>query len=102
MATLHIEHGITDFSAWKANFDRFAVKRSEAGVKPFFMGVRHLSQIRQTHSQENRIFPECLRCRAAPMSLTCTEEEYPGYKRRMFECLICGDTMTQWAGVPSD
>src|SRR5262249_50170424 len=32
VATLHIEHGITDFSTWKANFDRFAVKRSEAGV----------------------------------------------------------------------
>ena len=32
MATLHIEHGITNFSAWKAAFDRFAAKRSEAGV----------------------------------------------------------------------
>jgi hypothetical protein len=32
VATLHIEHGITDFSAWKTNFDRFAAKRSEAGV----------------------------------------------------------------------
>jgi hypothetical protein len=34
------------------------------------------------------------------MSLTCTEEEYPGYQRRMFECLVCGETMTQWAGDP--
>ena len=32
MATLHIEHGISDFSTWKAAFDRFAAKRSEAGV----------------------------------------------------------------------
>jgi len=31
------------------------------------------------------------------MSLTCVKEEYPGYKRRMFECPVCGDTMTQWA-----
>ena len=32
MATLHIEHGITDFPTWKAAFDRFAAKRDEAGV----------------------------------------------------------------------
>jgi hypothetical protein len=32
MATLHIEHGITDFPTWKAAFDRFAAKRAEAGV----------------------------------------------------------------------
>ncbi|MBF9034158.1 hypothetical protein HKCCE2091_07890 [Rhodobacterales bacterium HKCCE2091] len=32
MATLHIEHGITDFGTWKAAFDRFAPKRAEAGV----------------------------------------------------------------------
>ena len=32
MATLHIEHPITDFPTWKAAFDRFAGKRSEAGV----------------------------------------------------------------------
>jgi predicted RNA-binding Zn-ribbon protein involved in translation (DUF1610 family) len=41
--------------------------------------------------------PLCLSCRAARMSLTCVREEYPGYKRRMFECPFCGDTMTQWA-----
>jgi len=40
--------------------------------------------------------PLCLSCRAARMSLTCVREEYPGYKRRMFECPFCGDT-TQWA-----
>ena len=32
MATLHIEHGITDFTSWKAAFDRFADRRREAGV----------------------------------------------------------------------
>ena len=32
MATLHIEHGITDFDSWKAAFDRFADVRREAGV----------------------------------------------------------------------
>jgi hypothetical protein len=32
MATLHIEHGITDFASWKAAFDRFADRRAEAGV----------------------------------------------------------------------
>ena len=32
MATLHIEHGITNFATWKAAFDRFAGKRAEAGV----------------------------------------------------------------------
>jgi hypothetical protein len=51
----------------------------------------------QTHPQDNRIHPLCL-CRA-PMSLTRSEELYPGYQRRTFECPVCGDTMTQWAGV---
>ena len=32
VATLHIEHEITNFSTWKAAFDRFAAERSEAGV----------------------------------------------------------------------
>ncbi|HTM76390.1 MAG TPA: hypothetical protein VL133_02010 [Devosia sp.] len=35
MATLHIEHGITDFSTWKAAFDRFEGMRSEAGVTAY-------------------------------------------------------------------
>ena len=35
------------------------------------------------------------------MLLTCTEEEYPGYKRQTFECSVCGGTMTQWAAVSS-
>ena len=32
MATLHIEHAISDFATWKSAFDRFAAKRLEAGV----------------------------------------------------------------------
>jgi hypothetical protein len=33
MATLHIEHPITDFSTWNAAFARFADARSRAGVR---------------------------------------------------------------------
>jgi hypothetical protein len=32
MATLHIEHGITDFTTWKRAFDGFAARREQAGV----------------------------------------------------------------------
>jgi hypothetical protein len=32
MATLHIEHAITDYATWKAAFDRFAERRNAAGV----------------------------------------------------------------------
>jgi hypothetical protein len=32
MSTLHIEHPITDFATWKAAYDRFALRRAEAGV----------------------------------------------------------------------
>ncbi len=32
MATLHIEHRITDFATWKAAYDRFASARNQAGV----------------------------------------------------------------------
>jgi hypothetical protein len=32
MATLHIEHPITDFDTWKSAFDRFAEARERAGV----------------------------------------------------------------------
>lgn len=35
MATLHIEHGITDYPTWKATFDRFQAKRSESGVTAY-------------------------------------------------------------------
>ena len=33
MATLHIEHPITDFGTWKAEFDRFAELRERSGVR---------------------------------------------------------------------
>lgn len=33
MATLHIEHPVTDFGTWKAAFDRFAEARSKSGVR---------------------------------------------------------------------
>jgi hypothetical protein len=33
MATLHIEHPITDFDTWKAAFDRFAEAREKSGVR---------------------------------------------------------------------
>ncbi len=32
MATLHIEHPITDYDIWRAAFDRFAGARRDAGV----------------------------------------------------------------------
>jgi hypothetical protein len=32
MATLHIEHAITDLVTWQAAFDRFAERRHAAGV----------------------------------------------------------------------
>ena len=32
MATLHIEHQITDLATWRTAFDRFAERRSAAGV----------------------------------------------------------------------
>jgi len=32
IATLHIEHEITDYRTWKAAFDRFADARQQAGV----------------------------------------------------------------------
>jgi hypothetical protein len=32
MATLHIEHPVTDFGTWKAAFDRFAELRERSGV----------------------------------------------------------------------
>jgi hypothetical protein len=33
MVTLHIEHPVTDFDAWKAAFDGFAAQRESAGVQ---------------------------------------------------------------------
>jgi len=64
--------------------------------------MRRVSHIQETQPQDKVILPVCLWCRAAAMSLACSAEEYPGYKRRVFECLGCGETMTQWAGVSFD
>lgn len=33
MATLHIEHPVTDLTVWRAAFDRFADRRREGGVR---------------------------------------------------------------------
>lgn len=33
MPTLHIEHPISDFTTWKAAFDRFAAVRQQSGVR---------------------------------------------------------------------
>jgi hypothetical protein len=33
MATLHIEHPISDITVWKGAFDRFAGARAQAGVR---------------------------------------------------------------------
>jgi hypothetical protein len=33
MATLHIEHPVTDIAVWKSAFDRFADARAQAGVR---------------------------------------------------------------------
>jgi hypothetical protein len=33
MPTLHIEHPISDFTTWKAAFDRFAAFRLQSGVR---------------------------------------------------------------------
>ncbi len=33
MATLHIEHAITDFETWKGAFDRFGEFREQSGVR---------------------------------------------------------------------
>lgn len=41
MATLHIEHAITDFPTWKAAFDRFAPRRAEAGVTAHRIHLLH-------------------------------------------------------------
>ena len=32
MPTLHIEHAITDLATWQAAFDRFAERRTAAGL----------------------------------------------------------------------
>jgi hypothetical protein len=59
-----------------------------------------MPQTYQAEPQDHLTLPMCMRCRATAMSLTSAEEEYPGYQRRMFECLVCGEIMTQWAADP--
>src|SRR5262245_18338478 len=59
---------------------------------------RRVPQTHQTNPQDHPIRSMCLRCRES-MSLTSTEDVYPGYQRRTFKCPICGDTTTEWAGV---
>jgi hypothetical protein len=87
--------------------DEGRVGRGKHGAAPFLncrvndtaCGVVLMPQTDQADPLEHLSRPLCLRCRAARMSLMHTEEEYPGYTRRMFECPICGETMTQWAGI---
>jgi hypothetical protein len=64
-----------------------------------FLWEGGVSQTPQTDSQGHLIHPLCLLGCNAPMALTHTEDEYPGYQRRTFTCPDCGDTMTQWTGV---
>jgi hypothetical protein len=45
MATLHIEHPVTDFGTWKAAFDRFAELRDRSGVR----GHRILRPVDDAH-----------------------------------------------------
>jgi hypothetical protein len=35
MATLRIEHSISDFTTWKGAFDRFSAARTQAGVRRY-------------------------------------------------------------------
>jgi hypothetical protein len=46
MATLHIEHPVTDFGTWQAAFDRFAQVREESGVR----GHRILRPVDDAHN----------------------------------------------------
>ena len=57
-----------------------------------------MQQIDQPDDAELSARPNCVMCRA-PMWLMGAEEYYPGYARRLFECSLCGETMTQWAGI---
>jgi hypothetical protein len=52
----------------------------------------------QPNPQEHSINPACAKCGSPRMWLMRSEEQYPGYISRMFECPVCGQTMTQWAG----
>jgi len=52
-----------------------------------------------THHSDELRHSVCLTC-TLPMRMTLTEDMYPGYHRRIFECQTCGCTMTEWAAVP--
>src|SRR5262245_14417697 len=59
-----------------------------------------MQQIQQPNPhQEHFVRPRCVKCGAERMWLVCTEEQYPGYRKRLFECPPCGDIITQWTGV---
>ena len=45
MATLHIEHPVTDFGTWQSAFDRFAEVREKSGVR----GHRILRPVDDAH-----------------------------------------------------
>jgi hypothetical protein len=45
MATLHIEHAITDFAVWRTAFDRFADARDRAGSSGPRSGDRWTTRI---------------------------------------------------------
>ena len=45
MATLHIEHAITDLATWRTAFDRFAGRRRAGGVR----GERVQQPVDDTH-----------------------------------------------------
>jgi hypothetical protein len=59
------------------------------------VAMSQTQQTDQTRRTDEIIHPLCARCHA-PMWLTRVEDEYPGYKRRTFECQACSTTMTEW------
>jgi hypothetical protein len=52
----------------------------------------------QTHQPSHSEILTCLKC-GSPMRLIMSEDKYPGYHRRTFECIACDATVTEWAGV---
>jgi hypothetical protein len=68
--------------------------RSAAQATPYYKDWRPAMQ---PDSHEHSINPACAKCGSPRMWLMRTEEQYPGYISRMFECPVCGETMTQWA-----
>jgi hypothetical protein len=70
-------------------FDRRRPKPSKGVAMP---------QTHQRSHSETLMHPTCLKCRA-PMRLIMSEDKYPGYHRRTFECIACDATVTEWAGI---